>query len=502
MNFAKGILESRTQTYRNLTKLLKPLALETPTVIELTSGNEIRVTLFDANHCIGSVMFLIEGRGKAVLYTGDVRSEPWWVNSLVQNPVLLPYASGIRQLDNIYLDTTFAATSYHFREFPSKRSGVEELLAKVSKYPPDTCFYFQSWTFGYENVWVALSSFLKSQIHLDRYRWELYSSLSTIRDGPGCRETSQLCGYDFGNHFRPGCLTPDHGPMIHSCERGGGCPVIDGGKKCVRIIPIVTRLQNGREVHEMGIGGGNGDMDQAKELEMEDAVALQNLVDLCKVLVKDEQKLAKVVELVISGHRSRDGGVRLPTHLIDDIDDGVKLEQLVSTLVGIAGAQHEQESQAACSRPTPPTVLPDAITFCYSRHSSYSELCLLVGAFKPLDVYPCTVDERNWTPRDSMQSLFGHLCSGTAFRHDGEMLLTCVAQESQRTENTQDSDATESIASELASQDRQAVPAGEDVSSTDLGNRSRTATDSPETLRTPSRKRRRSSQDSSPSAEL
>lgn len=36
-------------------------------------GNTIRVTLFDANHCPGSVMFLIEGGGKSVLYTGDIR---------------------------------------------------------------------------------------------------------------------------------------------------------------------------------------------------------------------------------------------------------------------------------------------------------------------------------------------------------------------------------------------------------------------------------------------
>ena len=40
--------------------------------------------------------------------------------------------------------------------------------------------------------------------------------------------------------------------------------------------------------------------------------------------------------------------------------------------------------------------LPKVITFPYSRHSSYAELCHLVKVFNPKDVYPCTVDEANW----------------------------------------------------------------------------------------------------------
>lgn len=49
--------------------------MQVPTEIELMPGNTIRVTLFDANHCPGSVMFLIEGDGKAILYTGDIRGK-------------------------------------------------------------------------------------------------------------------------------------------------------------------------------------------------------------------------------------------------------------------------------------------------------------------------------------------------------------------------------------------------------------------------------------------
>lgn len=76
INYANGVLEARVQRYRHLKKLLvggtrlaagrvyadihivqKPLPLETPTVLELEPGNQIQVTLFDANHCPGAVMF-------------------------------------------------------------------------------------------------------------------------------------------------------------------------------------------------------------------------------------------------------------------------------------------------------------------------------------------------------------------------------------------------------------------------------------------------------------
>jgi DNA cross-link repair 1C protein len=164
MNFMKGVLESRKQHYKHLKLVLKAVPLECPTEIELGPLENIRVTLFDSNHCPGAVMFLIEGDNKAVLYTGDVRSEPWWVNSLVRNPVLLPYTTALRQLDRIYLDTTFAVNEDIYRTFPYKADGIHELLEKTQQYPPETLFHLNTWTLGYEEVWVALSAFLKSRV--------------------------------------------------------------------------------------------------------------------------------------------------------------------------------------------------------------------------------------------------------------------------------------------------------------------------------------------------
>lgn len=90
-----------------------------------------------------------------------------------------------------------------------------------------------------------------------------------------------------------------------------------------------------------------------------------------------------------------------------------------------------------------PEHLPKLVTFPYSRHSSYPELCHLVSAFKPKDVWPCTVNPTEWIkngtfghrcfrseeaslrsmPADSLpgisiRDLFGSHCSGSLYQHD------------------------------------------------------------------------------------
>ena len=107
---------------------------------------------------------MIEGNGKAILYTGDMRSEYWLINSITRNPAIVEFSSGLKRLDKIYLDTSFTDDI----PFQPKAEGIRELLEKVSQYPDDTVFNFQAWTYGYEDVWIALSKALKSQVSLFR----------------------------------------------------------------------------------------------------------------------------------------------------------------------------------------------------------------------------------------------------------------------------------------------------------------------------------------------
>lgn len=293
MNFAKGILETRKQTYRHLKNLLKAIPLDTPTTIELAPGRKVKVTLLDANHCVGAVMFLIEGDGKAVLYTGDIRSERWWVESLKRNPVTIPYLPRTdgrpgRRFDTIYLDTTFVVAGREdpYRYFPSKSEGLKELLQKVAQYPKDTLFYFDAWTFGYEDVWQALSKFLDSRIHVDDYRYGLYNALANGAD-PKAPEAVKMIGFWCGNHFQDGCLTRQQ-TRLHSCEKGTGCGIWN--QDFVRVTPIITR-HNGVELQELGAGGGQGDLNQQHELEVSDAGIVGQLMALCASKLQGQPKL-------------------------------------------------------------------------------------------------------------------------------------------------------------------------------------------------------------------
>lgn len=404
-------------------------------------------------------MFLIEGDGKAVLYTGDIRAETWWVNSIVQNPTLAPYALGLRSLDCIYLDTTFATKRAPYKTFPTKNEGIKELLEKASNYSRDTIFYFHSWTFGYENVWIALSAFLGSRIHLDDYRTRIYGSLSSLdrrslreaglnvqsenkflkETGIEIREAAALCGFRNGNRMQPGCLTSSEDVRIHSCERGMGCSVFDKDTDAniVHIIPIISRSDD-VEIAELGAGGGKGDLDQKEELETGDIFVLRHLMKLCAQTIDNPDLSSRVLALLQHALSTGSASVDFDLHLQKESqasEEDLSLQKLVAALASSVSKQHSEKAESSRNK---------TIRFPYSRHSSYTELCELVAAFKPRDVFPCTVDEATWTPDLSMRALFGEFCSAQTFRHDAEMMQTFKvrqqgdAQKRDRDESQQD----------------------------------------------------------------
>ncbi|RDA90836.1 hypothetical protein CP533_1558 [Ophiocordyceps camponoti-saundersi (nom. inval.)] len=411
INYAKGILEARQQTYRHLARVLKPLPLETPTTIELRPGRSIRVTLFDANHCPGAVMFLIEGDGKTILYTGDLRCEPWFLNGLARNPLLIEYSCGLKALDTIYLDTSFIADV----PFPSKAAGIVQLLRDVARYPDHTVFHIKAWTYGYEDVWIALSRALDSPIHVDDYKLRVYGALRVSSDQHLASCAAALMGHMCANTPHPGCLTSDPHVRLHSCDKGTMCAMATG-PAVVSIQPIVARLANGEALAEQGVGGGGEDLEREAELNFsleEDAAALMDLISRCESLDEAQRQGLKRTVVDIK-EKGRGLSLNVAASSLGE-GNGVRVETALSGLIPGSG---RREPAASDKR----TVggLPSVIRFPYSRHSSYPELCQLIELFRPHDVWPCTVNIERWKTQDiSIRSLFGKFCSDKqVFQHD------------------------------------------------------------------------------------
>ncbi|CAJ2505819.1 Uu.00g132130.m01.CDS01 [Anthostomella pinea] len=410
LNYAKGILENpRMQTYRHLDKVLKAIPLDTPTTLELGPGSTVQVTLLDANHCTGAVMFLFEGDGKAALYTGDIRSEPRMVTATAQNPTMIEYSSGWKTLDRIYLDTSIL-DDY---PLPTKAEGLRELIEKVSKYPKETIFHFQA----YEEVWIALSKSLGSKIHVDEYKMNVYRSLVTRSNDNRwatqthlSKEAPFLVGFTCGNHQHDGCLTLDENARLHSCEKGMGCSVMEN-KPVVWIQPIVAHLKNGQDIVEVGIGGGGDDLNRTTTFTPEDLVALLQMATTNRTLPQEVQNDLEVVKRALVGGRD----------VVADIDESDSTDDQTITAIIKSIAQKIKvmwNPVKKVEESDDPESLPKVIRFPYARHSSLPELRHLVRTFKPRDIWPCTVDE-SWISRGiTMRDSFADCCSGDVFEHD------------------------------------------------------------------------------------
>ncbi|TGJ82150.1 hypothetical protein E0Z10_g6621 [Xylaria hypoxylon] len=414
LSYANGILEDpRQQTYRHLEKKLKPIPLDTPTTVQLYPGSTIQVTLLDANHCVGAVMFLFEGFGKAVLYTGDIRCEPRFVTAITQNPNMIEYSSGWKTLDRIYLDTSV------LDDYPlqTKAEGLRELLEKLRKYPDDTIFHFQSWTYGYEEVWILLSKALNSKIHVDDYKMRVFNSLVTRpRDHRWAaqthlaKEAPALVGFTCGNSPYEGCLTRDENVRIHSCDKGTGCSVMED-KPVVWIRPIVTHLRDGRNVMEVGIGGGGEDLAQATTLTPEDVLEIIQLISARNTLPAELYPYMHMINNALNSGRD--------ISLIADFEGPAEeaatrlMKSLFQKLEAIRNPIKQQLEMKTSES------LPKVIHFPYARHSSLPELRDFTRAFKARDIIPCTFDADYWLQkRWSISGLFGDCCSGDTFEYD------------------------------------------------------------------------------------
>ncbi|XP_050810295.1 5' exonuclease Apollo isoform X1 [Gopherus flavomarginatus] len=126
------------------------------------------VTLIDANHCPGSVMFLFEGPFGVILYTGDFRYTP----TMLQEPAL----RNRKQIDVLYLDNTNCDP---LGDLPSRQQATEQIKELIRAHP-DYEVKIGVYSLGKESLLVDLALEFQTWIVVSPKRLEQMKVLGLV----------------------------------------------------------------------------------------------------------------------------------------------------------------------------------------------------------------------------------------------------------------------------------------------------------------------------------
>jgi len=148
--------------------LVVGLPVDQPVSIPMDDyGQEkLTVTLIDANHCPGAVMFLFQGFFGCILYTGDFR----YCKEITDHPILKSVA-----VDVLYLDNTYCQVGL---QFPTRKEAFGETLNIVQEYfNKGFDIVIGMMTLGKEDLLVEIARTCKTFIGVDSKRLKLLKVL-------------------------------------------------------------------------------------------------------------------------------------------------------------------------------------------------------------------------------------------------------------------------------------------------------------------------------------
>jgi DNA cross-link repair 1A protein len=157
-------------------KYIHPLPMDVPVIIA-SRGKPITVTLLDANHCPGAIMFLFQVGKRHILHVGDFR---WNRNVMLNQAPLKAFALGKIQLDELFLDTTYCDPKY---TLPTQDKAIRETVTVVRKEIQSaqenkcrTLHIFGAYTIGKERIYLAVAEQLGLKIYVDNTRFKILSA--------------------------------------------------------------------------------------------------------------------------------------------------------------------------------------------------------------------------------------------------------------------------------------------------------------------------------------
>lgn len=133
--------------------------------LDESSKETIAVTVFDANHCPGSVMFLFQGYFGAVFYTGDFRYDSPLEQSFTLPPSLI--------VDKLYLDNTYCSPEC---DHPTREAAADTII-KIIFQNANSRIHIAVRRVGKEDLLVKIAQTLKEWIVVTP---EMYDKLKLL----------------------------------------------------------------------------------------------------------------------------------------------------------------------------------------------------------------------------------------------------------------------------------------------------------------------------------
>ena len=153
-------------------------------------SSSVVVTLIDANHCPGAIMFLFQIGDNNILHVGDFR---WDRTKMLKVPPLAAFACTKYRLDELMLDTTYCDKKY--ANLPTQEEAINATIEVIEKEIKEeksmgrsffkkqnlrehsnlnkTLFLFGAYSIGKERIYVSVAKHLGKKVYVDSRRLKM-----------------------------------------------------------------------------------------------------------------------------------------------------------------------------------------------------------------------------------------------------------------------------------------------------------------------------------------
>ncbi len=162
-------------------ELIRELEVNDSHIVNLDESGDhtMTVSLIDANHCPGSVMFLFQGYFGTILYTGDFRySHTMFVDT--------PLSSSL-EIDVLYLDNSYCEPRC---KFPSREDATQRIFEVIAAHP-DHQILLAMRNLGKENMMINIAMHFQTWIVVPSQVYEVLKVL----EAPNVFTTDPKEGY-------------------------------------------------------------------------------------------------------------------------------------------------------------------------------------------------------------------------------------------------------------------------------------------------------------------